>query len=73
MNMTVAALNPCHRVITETHSAEHYRVDLHEHRPAPGHVVRRPGVQDPCPGTALFLLIKVGEHLLLVDLHLSTG
>jgi hypothetical protein len=37
-------LNPCHRVVTETHSAEHRRVDLRERCPAPEHVVRHPGV-----------------------------
>jgi hypothetical protein len=38
------ALNPQHRVIIETHSAEHCHVDLHERRLAPGLVVRHLGV-----------------------------
>jgi hypothetical protein len=38
------ALNPCHQVITEMHSAEHRRVDLCECFPAPRLVVCRPGV-----------------------------
>jgi hypothetical protein len=54
-------------------SAEHRRVDLHERCPALGHVVHRPDVQDPCPSVALLLIVNVGEHLLLVDLHLCRG
>jgi hypothetical protein len=38
------SLDPRHRAIAETHSAEHCRVELHEHRLTPRLVVGHTGV-----------------------------